>query len=353
MTGEDPDRARSSASLLLGRVAAAHRTGYVLLTDQGELPAEVTGRLRHDAERGLPPGLPAVGDWVEYRVPPGERRAVIHAVRPRRSLFQRKEAGRRTAVQVLAANVDVVFLVSALPDGLNLRRLERYLALAWDGGTRPVLILNKADLCDEPAIFIPQAAAIAPDVPIHAVSAHTGQGLNQLEPYFVNGATAAFLGQSGVGKSSLINRLLGRDVLATQAVGFDSKGRHTTTHRQLLARPGGGWVIDTPGLRELQLWEGGDGVDTAFAEVEDLANRCRFRDCTHQSEPGCAVRAAVEDGSLTAERLASYHKLRGELAHLERRHDDQARAEHRQKERALFRSFYKHMRQRYRERGDR
>jgi ribosome biogenesis GTPase len=338
--------------LLLGRVAAEHRSGYVLLTDDGELPAEVAGRLRYDAERGLPPGLPAVGDWVEYHVPPGEQRAVIQTVRPRSSLFQRKEAGRRSAAQVLAANVDRVFLVSALPDGLNLRRLERYLALTWDGGSRPVLVLNKADLCENPAAFIPQAAAIAQGAPVHTVSAHTGWGLDELEPYFAEGATAAFLGQSGVGKSSLINRLLGRDELATQTIRTDGKGRHTTSHRQLLARPGGGWVIDTPGLRELQLWEGSDGVDTAFAEVEDLARRCRFRDCKHESEPECAVRAALEDGTLSPERLESYRKLRGELAHIERRHDDQARAEHRQRERSLFRTFYKQMRHRYRERGD-
>jgi ribosome biogenesis GTPase len=344
--------APADPALRPGRVAAEHRTGYVLLTDEGVLPAELSGRLRHDAERGLPPGRPAVGDWVDYQTLPGEQRAVIQAVRPRSSIFQRKEPGRRTAAQVLAANVDIVFLVSALPDGLNPRRLERYLALAWGGGTRPILVLNKSDLCDDLATAVGRAAAVAHGVPVHSVSAHTGAGLAELGAYFADGATAAFLGQSGVGKSSLINRLLAREALATQALRDDGKGRHTTTHRQLLARPGGGWVIDTPGLRELALWEGGEGVGTAFAEVEDLARRCRFRDCTHTSEPGCAVRAALADGTLSAERLGSYHKLRGELAHLERRHDTQARAEHRRQERAFHRSFYRDLRRRYRERGD-
>jgi ribosome biogenesis GTPase len=237
-----------------------------------------------------------------------------------------------------------VFLVCALPDGLNLRRLERYLALAWDGGTRPVIVLNKADLCADPEPFVHQAAAVAPGVAVHTASAQTGFGLEQLEAYFASGATAAFLGQSGVGKSSLINRLLGCEVLATGGLRGDGKGRHTTTHRQLLARPGGGWVIDTPGLRELQLWEGGDGVNTAFAEVEDLARGCRFRDCTHTSEPGCAVRTALDDGTLPPDRLDSYHKLRNELQYLERRHDTKAQAEHRRQERAIHREAYRHMR---------
>jgi ribosome biogenesis GTPase len=347
MTPTEP----GGADLLLGRVAAEHRTGYVLFTADGERPAEVAGRLRFDAERGLPPGLPAVGDWVEYQPLPGEQRVVIQTVRPRTSLLQRKEPGRRAAAQVLAANVDVAFLVSGLPDGVNPRRLERYLALVWDGGTRPVLVLNKTDLAPDPAAAVEQAAAVAPDVPVHDVSAHNGHGLEELEPYFADGATAVLLGPSGVGKSSLINRLLGRAAQPTQDVRADGRGRHTTTQRQLFIRPGGGLILDTPGLRELALWEGGDGVDTAFAEVEDLARRCRFRDCAHHTEPGCAVRAALADGSLPAGRLDSYHKLRGELEHLERRHDARARAEKKRQERSLHRQVYRHLRQKGRGEG--
>jgi ribosome biogenesis GTPase len=323
-----------STDLPTARVAVESRTGYTLLTDGGdELPAEASGRLRHDADRGLPPGLPAVGDVVEYRPVPGERRAVIVAVRPRASVLVRKEAGRRTAAQVLAANVDVAFLVSALPDGVNPRRLERFLALAWDGSARPVLLLNKADLAPDPSAAVAAVAAVGPGVPVHVVSAATGQGLAELEPYFAGGSAAVLLGPSGVGKSSLINRLLGRDEQPTSAVQPDGRGRHTTTQRQLFPRPGGGLILDTPGLRELALWEGGDGVDTAFAEVADLASGCRFRDCTHRSEPGCAVRAAVEGGTLAAERLDSYAKLQAELAHLDRRTDVRAQLERKRQER--------------------
>ncbi len=329
----------------VARVAAEHRTGYLLLTDAGdELTADLAGRLRHAADRGLPPGLPAVGDVVEYRSVPCQPRAVITAVRPRTSLLVRKEAGRRTAVQVLAANVDVAFLVSGLPDGLNPRRLERYLALAWDGGARPVVLLNKADLCPDPAPFVTAAAAVAPGVPVHAVSAGTGLGLAELEPYFAGGAAVVLLGPSGVGKSSLINRLLGRDVQPTASIRADGRGRHTTTQRQLFRRPGGGLILDTPGLRELALWEGGGGVEAAYAEVADLAGGCRFRDCTHRSEPGCAVRAAAEAGLLPADRLAGYHKLQAELAHLDRRSDKRAAAERKRQERSLHRQVYRHLR---------
>ncbi|MFO0808408.1 MAG: ribosome small subunit-dependent GTPase A [Gemmataceae bacterium] len=336
--------AMNADELPAARVAVEHRSGYVLLTDDGrELSAELAGRLRHDAERGLPPGLPAVGDRVRYR-PTDDGRAVVHTVEPRRSLFVRKEAGRRHAAQPLASNVDAVFLVSPLPDGVNLRRLERFLSLTYDSGAKPVFVLNKADLCPDPLAALAILLPLAADVPLHVVSAANGTGIAELETYFVDGATVALLGASGVGKSSLINRLLGREVLATGGLREDGKGRHTTTHRQLLVRPGGGAVIDTPGLRELALWEGGDGVESAFAEVEDFAAHCRFRDCTHESEPGCAVRAAVASGQIDADRLTSYRALRAELAYLERRGDVQAQQERKRRDKALIKEANRYIR---------
>jgi ribosome biogenesis GTPase len=328
----------------VGRVGAENRGGYVVYTAAGEVSAEVSGKLRHDAQFGRPPGFPAVGDWVVLRPLPGEERATIRAVLPRRSLFARKEAGRRTAPQVIAANVDVVFLVSALAGDLNPRRLERYLTLTWNSGAEPVVVLSKADLCADIPAALDRVAPAAGGVPVHVISTFSGLGLDPLEAYFLGHRTVALLGSSGVGKSTLINRLIGREVQRVQEVRDDGRGRHTTSRRELLVRPGGGLLLDTPGMRELQLWEG-DGVETAFAEVEDLAGQCRFTDCTHRSEPGCAVHAAIEAGHLPAERLQSYHKLQGELRHLEAKHDARARAEQKRYEKLVHRAAYKWLRE--------
>lgn len=316
-----------------GRIAVEHRTEYLLYTEAGELAAELTGRLRHDAEQGRFPGFPAVGDWVTYQAHPGGERASILSLLPRRSLFQRKTAGRRTEAQVVAANLDHVFLVTALDRDLNPRRLERYLALAWEGGVEPVVVLSKADLCPDLDAARGRIAAVTGIVPVHVVSTVTGFGLNELTAYFQDQRTIALLGSSGVGKSTLINHFLGHDVLRVQELRSDGRGRHTTTHRELFPLPGGGLLLDTPGMRELQLWEGDEGVSAAFGEVEELAALCRFSDCAHRSEPGCGVRAAVENGTLPAERLASYHKLQAELRYHEGRHDVHAQLERKRRER--------------------
>jgi ribosome biogenesis GTPase / thiamine phosphate phosphatase len=334
---------------IIGRVAVEHAGGYVILTEAGALFAEVSGRLRHETALGHTPGLPVVGDWVALQPWPGEDRATIRSVLPRRSQFARKSAGRGCEAQVIAANVDVVFLVSGLDGDLNPRRIERYLTLAWEGGARPVVVLNKADLCDDPQGAATRVAAVAPGVPIHVVSAMSQTGLDALGAYFEDHRTAALLGSSGVGKSSLINLLVGREAQQVQEVREDGRGRHTTTRRELLVRPGGGLVVDTPGLRELQLWEGGDGIDAAFAEVEDLARGCRFTDCSHRDEPGCAVRAAAADGALPPGRLESYHKLRREIRHLEARQDKRAQAELKRRDKALHRAANKELRRRGRD----
>jgi ribosome biogenesis GTPase / thiamine phosphate phosphatase len=318
--------------MLPARVAIRHHGPCVLLSELGELGGIPAGRL--DEEE-----LPAVGDWVAARPLPGERKALIEAVLPRRTAFTRKEAWRRTAEQVVAANVDTVFLVSAFGRDLNVRRLERYLAAAWESGAEPVIVVNKADLATDPAGDLAAVEAIAFGVPVHAVSAATGEGLEELTRYLLPGRTIALLGSSGVGKSTLVNRVSGRPVLATAETRADGRGRHTTTHRELVAIPGGALLLDTPGMRELQLWGTEDGLDRTFADVAALASRCRFGDCAHETEPGCAVRAALADGSLEPARWESFRKLERELHWLEVRQNARLSADERKKRRAFARSL--------------
>lgn len=304
------------------RVASESQHLYRLCTGQGDLLARVSGKLRH-AARGRQ-DFPAVGDWVAASPLPGDE-AVIHGVLPRHSRFSRKVAGETTDEQVVAANVDTVFLVSALTNEFNPRRIERYLVLAWESGAAPAIVLNKADLCPDVEAKVAELGVLAAGVPVHPVSGATGWGLEALLPYVGAGRTVAFLGSSGVGKSTLINRLCDREVQATGEVRrSDDRGRHTTTQRELLRLPGGGLVIDTPGMRELQLWATEEGLDGTFADVARLAERCRFSDCRHAGEPGCAVRRALEDGTLDTARYESYLKLQKELAYLDRKQDQRA-----------------------------
>ncbi len=309
-------------NLAPARIAAQHRDLYRAYGEQGELVASVSGSLRSQATG--PQDFPVVGDWVVVRPRPRERSATIHAVLRRRMQFSRKVAGRVTAEQVAAANVDTAFLMMGLDGDFNLRRLERYLVVTYESGAAPVVLLNKRDLCDagDLAGKLVAVEAVAPGVPVHAMSATTGDGLDALAPFLAVGRTAALLGSSGVGKSTLINRLLGRDALRTAPVReHDSRGRHTTTQRKLVLLPDGGMIIDTPGMRELQFWSAADGANTAFADVSEIAAGCRFHDCSHRAEPGCAVLQAVGQGQLDAGRLENFHKMRAELAALERRQD--------------------------------
>ena len=298
--------------LVPARVAVRHHGPCVLLAEQGALGGVPAGRLDEDA-------LPAVGDWVAARPLPGERKAVIEAVLPRRSAFVRKEPWRRAAEQVLAANVDVAFLVAALGRDLSLRRLERYLMLAQESGAAPVVVLTKADLSPDPGLARAEVASIASGVPVHITSSVTGEGLDAVRAALTPATTGVLLGSSGVGKSTLANRLLGRAHFRTRALRRDDRGRHTTTRRELVVLPGGGLLLDTPGLRELQLWGGEDALARAFDDVVRLAEGCRFRDCAHTVEPGCAVLEAVDSGLLPPERLASFRKLQRELRAVEGR----------------------------------
>jgi ribosome biogenesis GTPase / thiamine phosphate phosphatase len=321
------------------RVTAAHRGGYLVATEHGELLAQATGRLRHLAGPSVA-GLPAVGDWVALRD------ARIHAVLPRRTAVTRRQPGTGAGEQVLAANVDLVVAVVAPGRDANPRRVERLLALAWESGAQPLVVLGRADLCPEWGTDVDTEvaalAAVAPGVDVLALSCFTGEGVDDVATRLRPGRTAVLLGSSGVGKSTLVNRLAGRDLLATGEVRDDGRGRHTTTTRQLVALAGGGLVIDTPGLRELGLWTGGAGTAAAFGDVEALAAGCRFDDCRHRAEPGCAVMEAVERGELAADRFAAWEKLQRELAWAERRADPLAAAERRRHVRAMTKSLRAH-----------
>jgi ribosome biogenesis GTPase len=334
------------------RVVAAHRDAWVLATPAGDQDAVVSGRLRHEA---LGPGdLPAVGDWVAVAGTEGDGTAVVQAVLPRRTAFRRsageeRAAGRITSDQVLAANVDVAFVVVGMDGDFNLRRLERYLAVAWSGGTTPVILLNKADLAGDPEGVRVAAEAVAPGVEVRPMSALTGDGVHELAADHLRpGRTAVVLGSSGVGKSTLVNALLGYERQQTRAVREDdSRGRHTTTHRELVRLPGGALLIDTPGIRSLAVAGAADGMDAAFADITDLAAGCRFTDCRHESEPGCAVRAALAAGTLDHGRLESHRKLEREAAHVARKTDRLAAEAERRKWRAISSSVQVHMKHKY------
>lgn len=300
------------------RVTREHKSNYTVGCEHGELTAEIAGKFRFGAQtKG---DLPTVGDWVVISARPDESRATIHALLPRKSAFVRKAAGNVTVEQVIAANIDTVFIVTGLDGNFNVRRIERYLTLAWESGANPVVLLNKADLCDNIDARTAEVETAAIGVAVHALSARDDHGLEALAPYLAPGKTSAFLGSSGVGKSSIINCLAGEAKLPTGDVREDdSRGRHTTTSRELLLLPSGGIVIDTPGMREIQFWGDDEGLKQAFDDIEQLAAQCRFRDCSHFSEPGCAVREGIENGSLLRQRFESYLKLKKELLYLERR----------------------------------
>lgn len=322
------------------RVVRQNRGSVQVAGAFGEESAGVSGRLRFRAEG--PADLPAVGDWVVLRRSEGVR-STVHAVLPRRSRFARKVAGEDLEEQVVAANVDTIFLVAGLDGDFNPRRIERYLVTALDSGAQPVILLNKADVVTDLEARVRTVEESSRGVPVHAVSSRNGLGFDALRPYLAPGQTIALLGSSGVGKSTIVNRVLGGDVARTQEVrSSDSRGRHTTTHRELFVVPGGALLIDTPGMRELQLWEAGEGLEGAFEDVAALAAHCQFRDCAHGSEPGCAVGAALADGRLPAERLESFRKLRSELGRLAELQDVRARHDASKKTRALHRAARKH-----------
>lgn len=325
-----------------GRVVIAYNYLYRVHLQAGDVEVPLAGRLKHRAVgRGE---LPAVGDWVVVRRSPGADGGAIVAVLPRRSRFSRKLAGPVTGEQVVAANVDVVFIVMAMDADFSVRRLERYLVLAGDSGASPVVLLTKPDRTDDPARCVAAVREVAGEVPVLVLNPRSGDGLDQLEPYLTAGRTGALLGSSGVGKTTLVNRLTGggdarptRDVRAS-----DAKGRHTTRNRELVALPGGALLIDTPGMRELQLWETPRAALEAFGDIEALAAGCHFGDCRHRGEPQCAVEAAAADGRLSAARVDSYRRLQDELAALARRREGRAQIDAKRRSRVAARALRKH-----------
>lgn len=334
-----------AAGLAPARVLAEDRGSYVVRTAIDERRASVTGRFRFDTGDD-PAAYPAVGDWVA--IESRDVDASIHAVLPRRTSVIRHAPGRQTVAQVVAANVDVVFVVASLNADLNLRRLERYLAFAWESGAEPVVVLSKADLADDLPASVALVESVAVGAPLLIASAIDGPALDELRSRIGPGRTVAFVGSSGVGKSTLLNTLAGDELAAVKEIREDdARGRHTTSRRQLHRIPGGGLILDTPGMRELGLWDAESGLDRSFADVEALAAGCRFRDCGHAGEPGCRILAAIATGELDRARLEGWRKLEREARHLERRVDALARAEERRRWKAIGKSVGRHMDAKY------
>jgi ribosome biogenesis GTPase len=343
--GWDAEWARAFApyaadGLIPARVAIEFNYIYRLYAESGELQAQHAGRMRHQAEGRKE--LSAVGDWVAALPTPGEASATIEAVLPRRSRFSRKVAGELTEEQIVAANIDTVFLVMGLDGDYNPRRLERYLLMAYESGARPVVLLNKSDVAEHLSEDLDEIHGLTVGIPVHAISAKEGHGVQLIEQYLGRGRTGALLGSSGVGKSTIVNALVGEERLKTQEVrAGDSRGRHTTRHRHLILLPGRGLLIDTPGMRELQLWSQAEGARETFEDVETLAEGCHFTDCRHKEEPRCAVKQAIADGRLAAERLENYFKLEDELRSLDARKDVRAQIEEKRKMKTINQSLKK------------
>ncbi len=325
------------AGNLPGRIVVQQREANLVVTDVGTLSARLSGRLRHEAREA---GHPVAGDWVAVSAKAGEGTAMIHAVLPRRTAFVRRAADSVQTLQLIAANIDVAFVVTSMNADLNPRRLERFLAAAWQSGARPVVVLTKADLCERPEEQAADIATLAAGCPVVIVSARHGLGLGALMDHILPGETCVLIGSSGVGKSTLVNALLGEQRMATQDIrAADARGRHTTSHRQLVLLPGGGLILDTPGIREVGLIDADVGLGTFFDDIEQLARDCRFRDCRHETEPGCAIHGALDGGLLNPDRWAHFEKLSKELAAQELKKGRTAQDIDRNRQAALQRAY--------------
>ena len=333
----------SESGLTPARVSIRNKNNYLLHTTEGEVTGELSGKMLYEIEDGIiEDGFPCVGDWVAVRLFPDEDKAIIQKLLTRKSKFSRKEAGVKTVEQVIAANIDTVFLIMSLNKDFNLRRLERYMVLASESNVNAVVVLSKADLCEDIEQMKNDVRTVSKEIPVHVVSSLTGEGLDELKQYFEGDKTISVMGSSGVGKSTLINALLGEEKMKVNNITeYKDKGTHTTTHRELVLLPKGGMIIDTPGMREIQLWEGERGVEQAFDEIEELIHKCKFSDCTHTNEPGCAIQEALESGEIDEDRYKSYLKLKREAMYFERRNDKRAMITEKKKWKAITKSVRK------------
>ncbi len=328
-------------AFFLGRVLSESQGIYKVMSNKKELYARVKGSLGYTASRRE--DYPAVGDWVVLdRDDDFHGKAVIHDILARKSMIKRKVAGNRSDEQIIAANIDIIFICMALNNDFNVRRLERYLVLCWDSGAKPVIVLTKADLCDDISEKLDAIADYAYEVDVLITSMVKMEGLQQLKTYTSETKTIAFIGSSGVGKSSLINYMLDEDKFKVNGLRNDDKGRHTTTHRELIALPNGGCVIDTPGMREIQLLDVEESVDHSFHDIESLASQCRFKNCQHESEPGCAVRQAIQDGILSEKRYQSYLKLKREAVYMESKVNKRVQREQKKQRKKIAKSIRKY-----------
>lgn len=323
----------------IGRVAVEYRNLYKIYTENGEVFASVSGKMINSANGR--DDYPAVGDWVILDKNANQNdRAIIHGILERKSKFSRKAAGNKFDEQIIAANIDIAFICMSLNNNFNLRRLERYITMAWDSGSRPVVLLTKADLCDDIESKLEQTSEVLFGIDVHCISCVNKSGISEVKDYIKKGITVAFIGSSGVGKSTIINELLGESRQITQEVSnIGEKGRHTTTNRELLVLPEGGIVIDTPGMRELHILDVSDSIDTAFKDIEELSLRCKFSDCTHTSEPRCAVKEAIKDGTLSKKRYESFVKLKKEAAYTERKLNRKAEIQYKKAVKKLTKSL--------------
>ena len=323
----------------IGRVAVEYRSLYKIYTENGSVLASVSGKMINSATSRE--DYPAVGDWVILDKNASQNdRTIIHRILRRKSKFSRKAAGNSFDEQIIAANIDIAFICMSLNNNFNLRRLERYITMAWDSGSRPIVLLTKADLCDDIENKLEQTSEILFGVDVHCISCVHKSGISEVKNYIKKGITVAFIGSSGVGKSTIINELLGESRQITQEVSsIGEKGRHTTTNRELLILPEGGVVIDTPGMRELHILDVSESIDTVFKDIEELSMRCKFSDCTHISEPRCAVKEAINDGTLSKKRYESYLKLKKEAAYTERKLNKKAEIQYKKAVKKLSKSL--------------